>query len=179
MEKRKARKICMGIILCLAASGVTGCGAGKEETAESAGVNGRVTSISDKQIVIEVFEGKEGAEKPQGTPPSDEQKPQGTPPSDEQKPQGTPPTDDGKSQAGQGKDGNEREHKERGEKKTYQIDSNTSIYKMTGEEKTEITVNDVELGSGVNVVAEGNKAICITVQDTKKFDNTHEKTEKS
>lgn len=179
MEKRKARKICMGIILCLAASGVTGCGAGKDENVESAGINGRVTSISDKQIVIEVFEGKEGAEKPQGTPPSDEQKPQGTPPSDEQKPQGTPPTEDGKSQTDQRKDGKEREHKESGKKKTYQIDSSTSIYKMSGEEKTEITVNDVELGSGVSVVADGNKAIRIIVQDTKKFDNTREKSENS
>lgn len=168
MAKQKLRALYTGVLLCLAAAGLAGCGSGDDENAESA-VTGRVTSISEAQIVIEAFEKPEG-ERPDASSGSgagfgknhgdsqNREKPQGTPPADGSKPDGTPPTD-----GGQGKD------RKRGETKTYQIDSSTAVYKMSGEEKTEITLDDVELGSMVSIVTDGDKASSITVQDAQNF----------
>lgn len=92
MAKKKLRALYTGVLLCLAAAGLAGCGSGDDENPESA-VTGRVTSISETQIVMEAFEKPEGErpdaasgsgagfgknhgdsqnrEKPRGTPPAD------------------------------------------------------------------------------------------------------------
>ena len=69
------------------------------------------------------------------------------------KPQGTPPAD--------AKNGG----KKKGESKTYQIDSDTKIYKKSGEESTEISVSEINPGDMVSVETDGEKATSITVSD--------------
>lgn len=178
MEGKKIRAIGTSLILCLAAMNISGCGLKDSESSANA-VMGRVTSVSDTQIVMEVMDkqddkkpeaasgGAAGIEgnKPQGTPPAgmqqdnDGQKPEGTPPADNkdakngEKPQGTPPAD--------AKNGG----KKKGESKTYQIDSDTKIYKKSGEESTEISVSEINPGDMVSVETDGEKATSITVSD--------------
>ena len=86
--------------------------------------------------------------KPQGTPPAGMQQDK-----DGQKPEGTPPAD--------AKNGG----KKKGESKTYQIDSDTKIYKKSGEESTEISVSEINPGEMVSVETDGEKATSITVSD--------------
>lgn len=180
---KKTKKIYMGLLLCLAVAGMSGCGANGEEASESAenAVMGKVTAISETQLVINAFDMKDGGMRPHGTPsPEDREslpegeKPKGTPPSGEgesesgdERPEGTPPSEDKKSQENKGK----RDGEKTGETKTYQIDDDTKIYKMSGEEKTEITVQDIELGEMVSIVEYGDKAVSITVRDSEAFSN--------
>ena len=106
---------------------------------------GRVTSVSDTQIVMEVMD-KQDDKKPEaasgGAAGIEGNKPQGTPPADAQ-------------------DGG----KKKGEPKTYQIDSDTKIYKKSGEESTEISVSEINSGDMVSVETDGEKATSITVSD--------------
>lgn len=185
MTENKIRKICAGLVLCMSLASLTGCGSSKEGDAESA-VMGRLTAASDTKIVMEVFgedgdkkpdgerpdavsgsgarfDGKEGKDgkMPEGTPPADKQQGE-KPPTDGQKPDGTPPSDDD-NQRGQGG--------RKGESKTYQLDDDTKIYKQSGDEKTEISINEVDLGSMISVETEGDTATSITVQDSSQFGN--------
>ena len=160
MEGKKIRAIGTSLILCLAAMNISGCGSKDSESSANA-VMGRVTSVSDTQIVMEVMDkqddkkpeasgGAAGIEgnKPQGTPPADMQQD-----NDGQKPEGTPPAD--------AKNGG----KKKGESKTYQIDSDTKIYKKSGEESTEISVSEINPGEMVSVETDGEKATSIIVSD--------------
>ena len=161
MEGKKIRAIGTSLILCLAAMNISGCGSKDSESSTNA-VMGRVTSISDTQIVMEVMD-KQDDKKPEaasgGAAGIEGNKPQGTPPAgmqrdnDGKKPEGTPPAD--------AKDGG----KKKGESKTYQIDSDTKIYKKSGEESTEISVSEINPGEMVSVETDGEKATSITVSD--------------
>ena len=140
---------------------ISGCGSKDSESSANA-VMGRVTSVSDTQIVMEVMD-KQDDKKPEaasgGAAGIEGNKPLGTPPAgmqqdkDGQKPEGTPPAD--------AKNGG----KNKGESKTYQIDSDTKIYKKSGEESTEISVSEINPGDMVSVETDGEKATSITVSD--------------
>lgn len=54
----------------------------------------------------------------------------------------------------------------RGESKTFVLNDDTKIYKQEGEEKTEISTEELELGSMLSVVADGDTAEIITVQSS-------------
>ena len=122
MEGKKIRAIGTSLILCLAAMNISGCGLKDSESSANA-VMGRVTSVSDTQIVMEVMD-KQDDKKPEAASG-------GAAGIEGNKPQGTPPAD--------AKDGG----KKKGESKTYQIDSDTKIYKKAGEESTEISVSEI------------------------------------
>lgn len=164
MEGKKIRAIGTSLILCLAAMNISGCGSKNSESSANA-VMGRVTSISDTQIVMEVMD-KQDDKKPEaasgGAAGIEGNKPQGTPPAgmqqdnDGQKPEGTPPADNKDAKNG---------GKNKGESKTYQIDSDTKIYKKSGEESTEISVSEINPGDMVSVETDGEKATSITVSD--------------
>ena len=139
MEGKKIRAIGTSLILCLAAMNISGCGLKDSESSANA-VMGRVTSVSDTQIVMEVMKKPEAASG--GAAGIEGNKPQGTPPAD-------------------AKDGG----KKKGESKTYQIDSDTKIYKKSGEESTEISVSEINPGEMVSVETDGEKATSITVSD--------------
>lgn len=55
MEGKKIRAIGTSLILCLAAMNISGCGSKDSESSTNA-VMGRVTSVSDTQIVMEVMD---------------------------------------------------------------------------------------------------------------------------
>ena len=141
MEGKKIRAIGTSLILCLAAMNISGCGLKDSESSANA-VMGRVTSVSDTQIVMEVMD-KQDDKKPEAASGGIAGN----------KPQGTPPAD--------AKDGG----KKKGESKTYQIDSDTKIYKKSGEESTEISVSEINPGDMVSVETDGEKATSITVSD--------------
>ena len=63
MEGKKIRAICASLILCLAAMNISGCGSKDSESSANA-VMGRVTSVSDTQIVMEVMD-KQDDKKPE------------------------------------------------------------------------------------------------------------------
>ena len=143
MEGKKIRAICASLILCLAAMNISGCGSKDSESSANA-VMGRVTSVSDTQIVMEVMD-KQDDKKPEAA--------SGRAAGIEgNKPQGTP---------ADAKNGG----KKKGESKTYQIDSDTKIYKKSGEESTEISVSEINPGDMVSVETDGEKATSITVSD--------------
>lgn len=144
MEGKKIRAIGTSLILCLAAMNISGCGSKDSESSTNA-VMGRVTSVSDTQIVMEVMD-KQDDKKPEAASG-------GTAGIEGNKPQGTSPAD--------AKNGG----KKKGESKTYQIDSDTKIYKKSGEESTEISVSEINPGEMVSVEADGEKATSITVSD--------------
>ncbi|MFR5971983.1 MAG: hypothetical protein ACLUGF_13430 [Clostridium sp.] len=63
MEGKKIRAIGTSLILCLAAMNISGCGSKDSESSTNA-VMGRVTSVSDTQIVMEVMD-KQDDKKPE------------------------------------------------------------------------------------------------------------------
>ena len=135
MEGKKIRAIGTSLILCLAAMNISGCGSKDSESSTNA-VMGRVTSISDTQIVMEVMD-KQDDKKPEAA-----------------------------SGGAAGIEGNKPYGgKKKGESKTYQIDSDTKIYKKSGEESTEISVSEINPGEMVSVETDGEKATSITVSD--------------
>ena len=86
MEGKKIRAIGTSLILCLAAMNISGCGSKDSESSANA-VMGRVTSISDTQIVMEVMD-KQDDKKPEaasgGAAGIEGNKPHGNPPADMQ-----------------------------------------------------------------------------------------------
>lgn len=146
--------------------GMSGCGkSGSDDTGTE--VMGRVTSVSDSEITLAVFEKPDG-DRPEGgktdgkRPGSvsggafrqGEEPPEGTPPAGQQgeePPEGTPPAGQ------QGEQPSEQTQKIR-------IGSGTKVYRQQGEEKTEATISDVQPGSMVTVVVDGEEAVSITIQ---------------
>lgn len=184
MKKTGMNKLYTGLLLCMACAGLTACGSSDGTTKTS----GRLTAISETQIQIEEMTGDPGQNGPasggaigEGRPASGPaiqgddkkkgpvsggavgEKPDGTPPADAKgngkkngKPDGTPP-------AGKGQNSSQSQ----GESKTYKIDSDTKIYKEDGGEKTEISLDEVELGSMISIEADGEEADSIIVKNTK------------
>lgn len=157
----------VSLLLGLAGASLTACNNSQQESTAS-GLMGRLTSVSDTKVVVEVFDrpsdaasggavdGRRGGKKPEGTPPADfkqEEKPEGDRPDMKQ--------DDQKE--GRRDSENERKQK-KGESKTFVLTEDTKIYKQEGEEQTEISADELELGSMLSVVADGDTAETITVQ---------------
>ena len=53
MKTENVKAFCTGLLLCMATLGMTGCGNSSSGSAST--TNGRLTSISDSQVVIEAF----------------------------------------------------------------------------------------------------------------------------
>ncbi len=167
MNDGKRKGMCIGLCFALAGAMLTACG---REEASGAEVRGRITSISEQEITLEIFRQLEGerskGEKPDGKNVSGSavgkmEKPAGTPSagkSDEKAP-------DNVSGGATGK-GNSLT-----ESKTYSLSGSTKIYMQQGEEKTKVSLSDLELGSMVSVTASGDKADSITVQAGNKKQN--------
>lgn len=139
MKNRRAKKLCIGL-LCVAmiSAGLTGCG---EESSESyTQVMGRVAAVSDSEITLAVFEKPEG-KGVSGGAVHGQDRPEGTPPA-EDKQKDNPST----------------------ETKTIAITKSTKVYTQQGEEKTEVSLSDVQLGSMVSVELDGEEAVSITLQ---------------
>lgn len=186
-SEHKAWAFGVSLLLGLASASLTACSNSQQENTE-AGVMGRLTSVSDTQIVVEVFDHQKGQspkaasggavggsmdperseeKRPDGTPPSDWK--QGEKP-DGDRPEGTPPADlpemkQGDQKRDRGNTENARGAK-RGESKTFVLTEDTKIYKQEGEETTEISTAELELGSMLSVVADGDAAERITIQSS-------------
>ncbi len=165
--------------------GMSACGkSGSDDTGTE--VMGRVTAVSDSDLTLAVFQMPEG-EKPEGGMPDgkktedgkpdgdrpDGEKPNGEKPDGnrpesvsggafrqgEEPPEGTPPA---------GQQGEERPDRDAGpsaeQTQKILISSDTKVYRQQGEEKTEATISDVEPGSMVTVVVDGEEAVSITIQ---------------
>lgn len=172
----------LSLLLGLAGASLTACSSSQQENTAS-GMMGRLTSVSDTKVVVEVFnrpsnaasggavdgrrasDGDMGGKRPEGTPPADfkqgehpkGERPDGTPPADrpdmkqDDQKEGQPDSENGKKQ-------------KKGESKTFVLTDDTKIYKQEGEEKTEISADELELGSMLSVVADGENAEIITIQ---------------
>lgn len=166
----------VSLLLGLAGAGLTACNSSQQENTAS-GLMGRLTSVSDTKVVVEVFDrlsnaasgaavdGSRGDKKPEGTPPADfkqGEKPEG------ERPDGTPPADRPDMKQEDQKEGrrdSENGKKQmKGESRTFALTEDTKIYKQEGEEKTEISAEELELGSMLSVVTDGDTAEIITVQ---------------
>ena len=126
MREMRRKMVCMALCFALTGALLTACGS--EETAGEE-VRGRVTSISDTEITLEITAHQDG-ERP-----------------DKKDFGGAIRKDDMAS-----------------ETKTYSISTSTKFYTQQGEEKTEISSADVELGAMVTVTVSGDEAESITVQ---------------
>lgn len=177
-HKSKVWAFGVSLLLGLASAGLTACNNNQQENTAS-GMMGRLTSVSDKKVVVEVFDrpsnavsgqaadgsrasdGNMGRQKPEGTPPAgfkQGEKPEG------ERPDGTPPADRPERKQ-ENRDNSQNEKKpKKGESKTFVLTEDTKIYKQEGEEKTEISAEELELGSMLSIVAEGDTAEVITVQ---------------
>ena len=69
-----------------------------------------------------------------------------------EKPEGTPPAED------------KQKDNPSTETKTIAITKSTKVYTQQGEEKTEASLSDVQLGSRVSVELDGEEAVSITLQ---------------
>ena len=166
MKKTGMNKLYTGLLLCMACAGLTACGSSDGTTKTS----GRLTAISETQIQIEEMTGDPGQNGPASGGAIGKGKPASGPAiqGDDKKkgpvsggavggkPEGTPPA--GKRQ---------NSSQSQGESKTYKIDSDTKIYKEDGGEKTEISLDEVELGSMISIEADGEDADSIIVKNTK------------
>ena len=177
-HKSKVWAFGVSLLLGLASASLTACNNNQQENAAS-GMMGRLTSVSDTKVVVEVFDrpsnavsgqaadgsrasdGNMGRQKPEGTPPAgfkQGEKPEG------ERPDGTPPADRPERKQ-ENRDNSQNEKKpKKGESKTFVLTEDTKIYKQEGEEKTEISAEELELGSMLSIVAEGDTAQVITVQ---------------
>ncbi len=140
--------VCFSMVMM----GMSGCGKSASDDTGTE-VMGRVTSVSDSEITLAVFEKPDG-DRPEGGK-TDGKRPGsvsgGAFRQGEEPPEGTPP-------AGQkGEQPSEQTQKIR-------IDSGTKVYRQQGEEKTETTISDVQPGSMVTVVVDGEEAVSITIQ---------------
>lgn len=149
MNRKKMKALYTALLLCMATTGLSACGSDNGTDNTDSAVVGRVTSVSDSEIQLEIFKkgqrendgeggrfhGASGAAiEPGETPPHE-------------KPEGTPPAAD--------------------ETKSYTISSDTKVYQQDGEEKTEITLDDLNPGSMVSVESDGDEAESITIQNYK------------
>lgn len=152
----KKKLVCFGLCMALAGTMLAGCGDTEETETE---VMGRITSISDGEITLAVFDrpsedGKvpggasggafEGRERPEGVSGGaleGRERPDG------EKPEGTPPAKNGETS-----------------EKIITITSDTKVYQQQGEEKTESSLDVLQLGSMVSVTLSGEEAQSITLQ---------------
>lgn len=162
MKTENVKAFCTGLLLCMATIGMTGCGNSSSGSAST--TNGRLTSISDSQVVIEAFaddmkkmENVSGGAVSGGAmsgKPQDGERPE--------LPQGEQPASGGAVDGQQKPDDSQMPQ---GESKNYNISSKTKVYKQSGDSKTEISLDDVEIGDNISVVADGEDATEIVVQD--------------
>lgn len=157
MKDRRAKKLCTGL-LCAAMimAGLTGCGSESSESYTQ--VMGRVTAVSDSEITLAVFEQPEGRAASGGAVQG-QNKPEGTPPAG--MPEGGEP---GEKTDSERADGDKKTKTESTETKKITISSDTKVYTQQGEEKTETSLSEVELGSMVSVELDGEEAVSITLQ---------------
>lgn len=136
--------------------GMSACGkSGSDDTGTE--VMGRVTAVSDSDLTLAVFQTPEG-EKPEGGMP-DGEKPNGG------KPDGNRPESVSGGAFRQGEEPPDRDAEPPAEQtQKIRISSDTKVYRQQGEEKTETTIPDVEPGSMVTVVVNGEEAVSITIQ---------------
>lgn len=126
--------VCFSMVMM----GMSGCGkSGSDDTGTE--VMGRVTSVSDSEITLAVFEKPDG-DRPEGG-----------------KTDGKRPGSVSGGAFRQGEEPPEQTQKIR-------IGSGTKVYRQQGEEKTEATISDVQPGSMVTVVVDGEEAVSITIQ---------------
>lgn len=183
---RKKRIIMYGCMAALAVSMMAGCGKGDSQsdgnnqaaseeqnqsgTRKEQGGPGeqdgsrmvQVTKVEGNNITAKVAEmpqGKEGAEKPDGTPPADgesREKPDGTPPADGgsgEKPDGTPPADGKKDRQGDGKGGRGGMNFQFSDETiSFQVTSNTKITKGRRDSSEEASASDIQENSILRVV---------------------------
>lgn len=151
-HKSKVWAFSVSLLLGLASASLTACGSGQQGDAAD-GVMGRLTSISDTKVIVEVFDQK-GEHPPKaasGGAAEGEMK---------RRPEGTPPADIQRGEKGNPGDGKESKTRE---SKTFVIGENTKFYKQEGEEETEITADELELGSMLSIIADGEVAESIHV----------------
>ena len=160
-HKSKVWAVGVSLLLGLAGASLTACNSSQQDDTAS-GLTGRLTSVSDTKVVVEVFdrpsnaasgaavEGSRGGKKPEG------ERPDGTPPADR------PDMKEGDQKEGRPDSENGRKQKS-GESKTFVLTEDTKIYKQEGEEETEISAGELELGSMLSVVADGDTAKSIHV----------------
>jgi hypothetical protein len=205
MNRKKARALYTALFLCMAATGLTACGSDTSSESSDSEVVGRVTSISDSELQMEVFDMdanasedkgdkfpgasggaisgaavKDGGDRPQmpeGTMPADGDrkdnngengKPDGTPPADQGNQGEAPDAKDGDADTKKDADGNDKSGSGQpsGESKTYAISSDTKVYQQDGDEKTEITLDELNPGSMVSVETDGDEVESITIQNS-------------
>lgn len=184
MKNRWMKGLCAGLCACMMTAGLAGCGQSSSES--STQVMGRVTAVSDSEITLAVFEQPEGKgvsggavhgqDKPKGTPPAG--MPEGGEPGEKapdgvsggafggkDRPEGTPPADNpGEKTDSTSGDGDKKMRNESTETKKIAISKDTKVYTQQGEDKTEASLSDVQLGAMVSVELDGDEAISITLQ---------------
>lgn len=148
--------VCFSMVMM----GMNGCGKSGSDDAGTE-VMGRVTSVSDSEITLAVFEKPDG-DRPEGGK-TDGKRPGsvsgGAFRQGEEPPEGTPPAGQ------QGEQPSDRSTKQPSEQtQKIRIDSDTKVYRQQGEEKTEAAISDVQPGSMVTVVVDGEEAVSITIQ---------------
>lgn len=161
------KMISAALCFCVLAGSLTGCG---DKEVDGTEVMGRITAVSDSEITLAVFERPEGeearGERPDGVSggaigehpkPASGEAIQGG-----ERPKGTPPAGRPEGENGEGKE--EKFGNDSSETRKITIDSDTKVYKQQGEEETEAAVSDLELGSMVTVVLDGEEADRITIQ---------------
>lgn len=175
MKTENVKAFCTGLLLCMATIGMTGCGNSSSGSAST--TNGRLTSISDSQVVIEAFaddmkkmenvsggavSGSAMSGKPQDGEKPDQNMNSDSSSDKKEPPQGEQPASGGAVDGQQKPDDSQMPQ---GESKNYNISSKTKVYKQSGDSKTEISLDDVEIGDNISVVADGEDATEIVVQD--------------
>lgn len=158
MTEQKRKIMCIGLCLAMAGTVLTGCGS--DETAGTE-VRGRVTSISETEITLEITNQPGGERHGEGRPDGVS----GSAVEGKEKPEGTPPADKSEEKAPQNASGSAvgRENRET-ESKTYSVSKNTKFYTQQGEDKTEVSLSDLQLDSMVTAVVSGDEAESITIQ---------------
>lgn len=182
--RKRAKALYTALLLCMATTGLTACGSDNSSDSASSGgmVMGRVTSVSSNEIQMEVMTDQGGKGGPQGSVSGaavsgsamgeapDGQMKQGERAPDGETKQGERPSGapDGEMKQGERPSGAPDGEKKRGESKTYTIDSDTKIYQQNGDEKTEITLDDLNPGSMVSIEtdSDGDEAESITIQNS-------------
>ena len=149
-KKRKMRILAV-LVLCVAFV-LNACGKESSETS-GAEIMGRISAISNSEITLEVFQQSDSSDsKPERPDEASGEKP---PVSGGAFRKGEkPPVSGGAVQRG------ERESK------TYLLTEDTKFYEKNGEDTSEISLEEVELGSAASVVldSDGKTAISVILQ---------------
>jgi hypothetical protein len=163
--KKRTLTLIVAILLLLLAVGSALAESTQTAPPEENGTFGQVTQIDGNTITIALASmGGSGGPTPQGNPPSDGngQAQQGNPPDNNgQNPQGTPPS------GGQGS-GFGGSLTLTGETLSFTVSDATQITLRGGRDAqdTQGTLSDIQVGSVVTVVLDGETAATITVRQT-------------